>query len=293
MVFVRVGGGPLVPVLLDTGSVGLHIYSAGVRVGPGTGVSLSHRTNSITYIDGTVQSGIVAAAKVTIDGLTTSQPIGLSVVQSLGCTQSKPMCPSAGGMKAAVASGSYGTLGIGLSRDPSGVGNPLLGLPVPYSRRWSIALTGTAGQLILGASQPPRPLARFALAADGTDPSGHPTWRDNRAEVCWTAGGIQAVCAPTLFDSGNVGMQWSGGPLGHVSTLPGSTLVDPGTTVSAFERGASEPFWSFTTGRVLSWNTVRAHPIGRGTINAAVQAFYAFTITYDAGRGEILLSRQS
>ena len=131
---IKVGNGPTVPVIFDAGSVGLHIYAPGVKTGPGGGVTKTRTPDSIMYVDGTVQTGVVATAKVTIGGVTTSKPIPFGLITKVGCSASIPDCPTQNGIGAAVRAGGYGVMGVRYQPVPSGApGNPLVGLPAPYS----------------------------------------------------------------------------------------------------------------------------------------------------------------
>jgi hypothetical protein len=276
---VKVGSGPAVPVLLDSGSIGLHIYAPGVRAGTGSGVVVTHRADSITYAIGTRQTGVVAEAKVTIGGITTSRAIPFGLITRVACIPGKPRCPGASGIRAEVASGHYGTLGIRLADTQRGSPpNPLLALPAPYSSSWSIAMSGSGGgQLVLGAPAPSKPAAVLPLLPRGL------------ANVCWTIGSV-SHCAPTVIDSGTASMEIYGGPLSQVPTVPGTPLVKPGTPVAARAAVRSSPFWSFVAGRITSKNAVLQAPLGREIVNAAIEPFYAFTVTFDAARRTVSLS---
>src|SRR5947209_11632615 len=75
MIEVRVGNGPKVPVVLDTGSTGLQIFEPGVRTGTGSGVALSSQPESVGYAGGGVLSGVMASGKLTIGHLKTRFPV--------------------------------------------------------------------------------------------------------------------------------------------------------------------------------------------------------------------------
>jgi hypothetical protein len=281
MIAVKVGNGPTVHVLLDTGSVGLHIYAPGVKTGAGGGVTVTHRADSITYAIGAHQTGVVAEAKVTIGGITTTRAIQFGLITSLSCVPGKPNCPGREGVRGELAAGVYGTMGVRLDQVPPGVpANPLLALPSPYSRSWSVAMASGGGRLVLGAHVPSTPTAALPLLAQGL------------ANLCWTLGAV-ARCAPTVIDSGTASMEIYGGPLSEVPTVPGTSLVKPGTPVSARTAVRGRPFWRFAAGRVTSKNAVLQAPLGREVVNASIEAFYAFTVTFDAARRTISLSAPS
>ena len=277
---IKVGNGPTVPVILDGGSVGLHIYAPGVKTGPGGGVTKTRTADSIMYVDGTVQTGVVAKAKITIGGLTTSKAIPFGLITKVGCTASIPDCPTQAGISAAVRKGEYGVMGVRYQPVPSGTpGNPLIGLPAPYSGSWSISMRAHGGKLVLGAPAATGSVLHFA----GSPP---------KTTVCWTIGSIKNICEPTLFDTGDPGMVVYGGPLATAPTAPGSTLLQPGTLVSATAKGSSKPFWTFTAGTTESKNTVRLHPPGLSgdTVNASIAAYFACTLTWNVAKRTLTLS---
>jgi hypothetical protein len=293
LIRVRVGNGPAVPVLLDTGSTGLHIYDAGLKLGPGSGIAVSSRPDSITYFDGMFQRGVIGHARLTIDGVRTTAEVPFGEITDVGCVHQIP-CPGRTGIRGALARGEYGILGIGLRRDRGGLINPLLALPGAYGRSWSIVLNHSHGRLIVGAPVPISPLAQFRLAPDGHPVSGHRAWRDDRVRVCWAAVGLRgAGCEPTVFDTGSQIIFWYGGLMSHATTYPGSILVNPGTYIAAWKPGQNKAFWSFTAGTDTSTDTVFALNLGHPGVIAAVQVFLRFDITYDAARGEIFVSRKT
>jgi len=52
-------------------------------------------------------------------------------------------------------------------------------------------------------------------------------------------------------------------------------------------RGRAAPFWHFTAGATKSADTVSIRPEVPRLVNTGIQAFYAFTITYDNVHGTI------
>jgi hypothetical protein len=171
-------------------------------------------------------------------------------------------------------------MGIRLApAEPGAPPNPLLALPAPYSSSWSIAMSPSGGgRLVLGAPEPSSPTAVLPLLARGLAPA------------CWTIGAVANVCAPTVLDSGTASMEIYGGPLSRVPTLPGSRLVKPGTSIAARAPTAGTPFWSFAAGHITSKNAVLQAPLGRNIVNTSIEAFYAFTVTFDAARRTVSLS---
>ncbi len=295
MIAVQVGNGPKVPVLLDTGSTGLHIYAPGVGLGPGGGVTVSSTPNKIDYLDGTVQSGVVAKAKLTIGSRRTRTAVPFGLINSVGCQSAIPDCPGSIGLSGYVAEHIYGIMGVGMAGDQAALANPLMALAGGYGHRWSIELSGSRGRLVLGAPAPQNPLAQFHLRADGHDPTGVRRWDDLNTRVCWAAVGLRGdACVGTVFDTGSSLMGWFGGLLSHANTETGYGVIAPGTFVAAWQPGAQKPFWTFTAGMQLSNDTVIPFSVGKHKpfVVAAVASFFKFTITYDSVHGTISLARQ-
>lgn len=285
---ITVGGWGPIPVVLDTGSSGLHIFAGAVN--PGSGVTVTDQTSNITYSGGYRFNGVVASAVMRLGGATTTGPVSFALVQSASCIASKPDCPGAGGMQGFESDkGVDGILGIGMQSSEGGVTNPILGMAGRLGKKWSLHLDGSSGQFVLGARVigSGEPVARFQLQPDGTS-DGHPLWADSQIPLCVSAGSIDA-CVPALFDSGTPSTQISGSPLDQVPTVPGTTQVVSGTPITVASSGGA-PFWSFTAGSAKSADLVRVIS-GQGPFfNSGVQAFYDFTITYNAQKGHVTLT---
>ena len=286
---ITVGGWGPIPVVLDTGSSGLHVFAGAVN--PGSGVTVTDQTSNITYSGGYRFRGVVASAVIRLGGATTTGPVSFALVQSASCIASKPDCPGSGGIQGFESDkGVDGILGIGMQSSEGGVTSPILGMAGRLGKKWSLHLDGSSGQFVLGARVigSGEPVARFQLQPDGTS-DGHPLWADSQIPLCVSAGSIDA-CVPTLFDSGTPATQISGTPLDQVPTAPGSTQVVSGTPITVASSGGA-PFWSFTAGNAKSADLVRVIS-GQGPFfNTGVQAFYDFTLTYNAQKGHVTLTR--
>jgi hypothetical protein len=285
---ITVGGWGPIPVVLDTGSSGLHVFAG--TVNPGSGVTVTDQTSDITYSGGYRFNGVVASAVMRLGGATTNGPVSFALVQSASCIASKPDCPGAGGIQGfESAKGVDGILGIGMQSSKGGVTSPILGMAGRLGKKWSLHLDGSSGQLVLGARVIGRgePVARFQLQPDGTS-DGHSLWADSQIPLCLSAGSIDA-CVPALFDSGTPSTQISGSPLDQVPTAPGTTQLVSGTPITVASSGGA-PFWSFTAGSAKSADLVRIIR-GQGPFfNSGVQAFYDFTISYNAQKGHVTLT---
>lgn len=286
MVEVRVGRSAPVPLLLDTGSTGLQIFAARVPSGPGSGVTVTSRGDQATYAGGHRLTGVVATGRIAIGPAQTVHPVSFGLVLSATCTPAKPACPVAGGVEAAMRRGFFGILGIGTNRGPNGLANPILGMPGGLARSWSLHMHRATGSLVLG------PLPRATSGTHVTVPlvglgtvDGNRFW-DATVHLCLVLGPASS-CAPGLFDSGTFAMQLPASRFPGAPVLAGTHLVAPGTAVTVTIRGAGAPFWRFTAGATKSADTVSIRPEVPRLVNTGIQAFYAFTITYDNAHGTI------
>jgi Protein of unknown function (DUF3443) len=288
-VMVRVGRSKPVPVLLDTGSSGLRIFDSAVATGPGSGVKLTTRRSAITYAGGHRFTGVVATAVVTIGSSATSAPVSFADVQRAYCTPQKPTCPAAGGMAGFERTGGYGILGIGTQPGGGGLLSPILGMPAPRRSRWSLHLEGGSGSLVLGARLPAAKSATAIPMVPIPSAPGAHLWADSRLPLC-VGVGADHQCGRGLFDSGTYTMQVSGPAVDSVPTVAGTDHVSGGLPVTLSLPGARAPFWSFSTGTTKSKNLVTITARRGSFVNSGVQAFYAFTVTYDDVAGRIWLS---
>jgi Protein of unknown function (DUF3443) len=292
IVEVRVGASQPVPVILDTGSSGLHIFASAVNTTPGGGVSITSQNSNITYAGGHRFTGVLASAVVTIGSQATGGPVPFSLVNSARCIASKPTCPAAGGVSGFEAKkGADGILGIGVQSSPGPVTSPILAMPGTLGQSWSVHLSGTTGTLVLGAQAPPSALtvAVFQMKSLGTT-GGRALWNDSALPFCTTVSAIQA-CTPGLFDTGTPSFQVSGPVLAQVPTVSASGQVQSGLPVTVAQKGAATPFWTFNTGISKSQDLVRVESDLGPFVNTGVQAYYDFTVHYDDVQGTVSLCR--
>jgi Protein of unknown function (DUF3443) len=292
IVEVSVGTAKPVPVILDTGSAGLHIFDDAVDGTAGGGVNVTSRSSNITYAGGHRFTGVVASAVVAIGSQATAGPVAFSLVKSASCIASKPTCKAAGGIAGFEArTGAHGILGIGMQRSRGPVTSPILAMPGALGARWSVHLRGAAGTLVLGAQVPSSATTAVTFKMNSLGLIGRRTlWNDSALPFCTTIGRTRA-CTKGLFDTGTPAFQVSGPVLGALPATAASGQVHSGLPVSVVQRGALTPFWKFTTGTDKSQNLVRIKAALRPYVNTGVQAFYAFTIHYDDQQGTIALSR--
>jgi len=109
IVHVRVGGGPSVPVLLDTGSPGLRVLRSAI----GSGAALTSRVIAATFGGGETFVGPVYDARVTVGSLSTRSPIAVQAIERVLCPQTQPGCnPNTYLQAAFAATGAVGIMGI-------------------------------------------------------------------------------------------------------------------------------------------------------------------------------------
>jgi hypothetical protein len=286
---VSVGNSPPVPVLLDTGSSGLHIFDNAVDTGADSGVTLTDQPANITYSGGHRFTGVVANAVVKIGSASTKLPVSFAYVEQASCIASKPTCPASGGIPGFEQSGAYGILGIGTQSSGGGVISPILGMPRALGKRWSLHLDGSSGSLVLGAKLPTRRSSTTIQMTQIGTSAGKDLWGDSQLPLCISVG-TESECVPALFDSGTYTMQISGPSLDQAPTIPGTAHVVVGTPVSVSVSGSAKAFWTFSAGTTKSENLLTVESDEGPFLNTGVQAFYDFTITYDDINGQIRLS---
>jgi hypothetical protein len=297
IVTIRVGNDRPINVVLDTGSVGLRVFSNVLPTGIGKGINVTSTQDSIEYGDGTTLNGPVAFALVHIGKLTTSAVVPFELAESVTCDPTIPGCPADGGGPGLESFGIDGIMGVGMGGNYQGdaTTNPLLLLPAPYRDGWSIAMSGggstlpAMGALVLGARDPTNSTAQFSLEQAEQANDGMPTWND-WFNLCWDVAGI-SDCDLTLFDSGTSMTILSGSAFADSETDdPGeNALLNSGTSISAAQEMNGNPLWSFTSGSG-PLSTVLVEPEGANMINSGAQAFYSFKVTYDESKGDIYLS---
>ena len=290
IVEVRVGTSRPVPVILDTGSSGLHIFNTAVNATPGAGVSVTSQRSNITYAGGHRFTGVVASAVVTIGSQATASRVLFSLINNASCIASKPTCKAAGGMAGFEAkTGADGILGIGTQRSRGSVTSPILAMPGTLGQSWSVHLSSTTGTLVLGAGGPQGAMIAVTFQMKRLGATGsRALWNDSALPFCTTIGTARQ-CTPGLFDTGTPSFQVSGPVLGTLPTTSGQ--VQRGLPVTVAQQGAGTPFWAFTAGPAKSQNLVRIKSGHSPYVNTGVQVFYAFTVIYDDEQGIIKLMK--
>ena len=229
---VAVGGGSPAPRTVDTGSSQLVIMrqsvgrrakiSPRIRILGGYGVASSPVTGSTATGSFTIPGA---------PGATTTKPISFGAVKSFG-----------GVAVLLSATETQGIMGIGqLPSNSSSFFSPLLSLPCPLWKGYTVALHGTGGPKHLGT--PTRTASgRLCLTARSAS-SGGSVWRAAHAEkypsgtpayqglfkLCWNVAG-QKACGPTVADTGNTFGFVGANLLPNVPHTSG--FVEPGLRIS-------------------------------------------------------------
>jgi hypothetical protein len=289
LVEVRVGRSARVPVILDTGSSGLHIFANAVATGPASGVTVTSTPANITYAGGHRFIGVLASATINIGTQPTAHSTPFALVQHAVCIASKPVCPAAGGISGFERQGIYGILGIGTATSKGPIASPILAMPGQLGNSWSLHLAGKTGALVLGARVPSPSSSVAMIPMRRTGSWGtHALWADASLRLC-TAVGTVEDCTPTLFDSGTAAFQLWGPTFLHVPRSS-PTQVTTGTPVRMSQRGAATPFWSFVAGSTRSKDLVVVRGGTGPFVNVGVQGYFDFTITYDDVTGVVVLN---
>jgi Protein of unknown function (DUF3443) len=291
IVHVRVGGGPSVPVLLDTGSPGLRLLPSAI----GSGATLTRRVIAATFGGGETFVGPVYDARVTAGPLSTRSPIAVQAIERVLCPQTQPDCnPNTYLQAAFAATGAVGIMGIDTG-DKFGqrVYSPVTQLPAPYSNGFSLRLAPKgAGKFILG-SPPVGPGTVTAPLIRSSNPDAFPTGtlpykRD--VTMCWSAGAAKS-CGITDFDIGTPSTIVSPASLPNAPTKTesGAQILTPGTTVSV-QTPSGAPVWRYTAnlnyGNGLTQLTSSAGP----GFNSGIVPFYTHTIGWNLKSGQIVIS---
>ena len=286
---VQVPGGRPLTVIVDTGATGLvffpHAISASlVKAQPGIGARLE-------TFDGTLLSGRLGHATVTLGGVSTSKPITLAVMDTAKCASAQPSCLGDTGLQQLKRiTGIVGVMGLGLAQAGE-LYSPLDQLPPNLVTSHSISLgPGSAGQLVLGGGPPPTGAPTRAstirLLYLGPHPNGTAAWEDRNVKVCWTVGSHQPVCLGTILDTGANASILPTGRFSALTTTTSQSLLESGTNVALSLPGAKRPLWSFSSG--LREHLVSVQPVPFAS--TGVDLFYSNTVTYNEKSGTITVT---
>lgn len=267
---------------LDTGSVGLRLLPDAAA-----GTTPTSQVEAYSYGVGTQLDGVVAHAPVAIGALAAS--VRVQAVRSIGCTAARPDCPAK-----KIPPAQFGIQGDGLPGEGfrailgtamvrAALPNPLVALG---AHRWIVELPrpGAAqpGRLILNPSDDETAgFTAIPLADTSADR------KNDAVAACLTHdGSSDAVCAPTLIDSGAPGVEvvnrkpggnWSNGTGARLSfgpqTAPVATIGFPVGSKAAASRLAF----------------VRDERVSGARIRSGLVTYFAGDVLYDAEAATIAI----
>ena len=286
IVEIRIGESEPIPVMLDTGSVGLRLFSGAWLSAP-RGVAVSKEALSTGSPAGSKSAGAMKGVRVSapfsIGGIAATNNLDFQLVATTN--------PYINGWK---AKGVYGILGVGVSR--SALPNPLAELPGSAGQGWSIHFSrnlvadkGRPSALILGAPAPGDAVASLPMVPQGTGLNGGLLWNDHAVNACWKIGRTPSACVSTWFDSGFHVLRVKG-LVFRAAPTDKAGIVRPGTRIDMSAPGSAFTAAHVVAGRTPSRNLVSVHPVGQAIINTGNALFFQYTITYDVVRGSITLT---
>jgi hypothetical protein len=291
IVHVRVGNGPAIPVLLDTGSQGLRVLPSAL----GPGIRVSNRIVHETYGGGETFFGRQAFARVTIGSLTTRSPIGIQVFQRVVCSPHAPCSAKAAVDAAFAASGAKGIMGVDTQNAfGQNLYSPLLQLPAPYSEGFTLRLapqgtgTLTLGPPKLGPGWVTLPLMRSNPPKYRTGAAAY----QRQVNVCWS---FQAVrrCGRADFDIGTPTPNIA--PLTGIRTIAvhGGRIVRPGIPVTV-STPSGAAIWRYTTNTQYGAGLTQVFPglqkLANLSFITGITPFYSHTIGWDMQTGQMVIS---
>lgn len=212
---VRIGGGPPIAAMLDTGSFGLRVMANAVSPRQYEPLQAVRRYR---FGSGVLLEGTLAKATLRIGGAATDGPVVVQVVQAIRCTAVQPDCPAA-----RLSPADYRIGGDGLPREgfaailgvsmrvpdaPSPALNPL---DFVGARRWIIVLPrpgdSAPGKLIINPNA--RDLAGFRTYPVSLEPmeeagASGAAMRETEMPGCLDEQASDpSGCAPVTMDTGN------------------------------------------------------------------------------------------
>lgn len=285
---IRIGGVP-VEAMLDTGSAGLRVLSAGAA---GAVTQPTGRKTQGTYGSGVRLVG--EGARTTVEFGPLKSDTTIELISKAECVEEKPNCPASRiaqnryriGGDAERGEGFVAILGVGLRRSDSpnplrrlGNGRWIVILPLPSEREGKLILNPTeadlAGYQTIALDPQPRP-----------DPDGAPTWWDNHLRGCVTDVDAKApTCMPTMLDSGAPGFRITVNADPKPNWRQGTHVAF--AVVTAGDKVLQAPF---TVGEAPGTAVRYARPTTDKfpeEINAGFYPYFAFAVSYDSKAGKI------
>jgi hypothetical protein len=284
VVDVSVGGGPAVPLQLDTGSAGLRIFQR--DVGPQAKDDPASGPNTASFVDGTTYEYEAAQAPVVIGDVRLAEPVQVDVVTEVSCETGVPDCVP--GVDEAIKGGAHGILGVALTTDDvDTTPSPLLS--VPEYRSFTVALD-EAG---VGAVRPGVPstpaVGRWQLPEGDSGVPGVQGWEQD-FQACWRFRAAPPSCVTTAFDSGSTDVYLQPS-LPGARGLSGYLDETQGPLELLFPEVTSPAIWSLTPSDDGNRDVSVAEPGEDATdvVLAGLPLFDAFDVAFDQQAGTVSL----
>lgn len=276
-----VGGGPMVDMWLDTGSVGMFVDPKVI----GTSTATSNK-DSNTY-EGFSLGGSVVSAAVTLGSSTSANPVELVAatdVKANWCTADACTVEDA-------LSGLSGIIGIGASNGDSipTMASPLLQAGGAWAQGWTFVMpTPPTGVTSYGATLELGPVGAptNAVAIPMTPIAGTAGWQKD-LQLCWTYAGSSPVCGPTDLDIGQQDVTFS--VSAFTPPLPAGT--QPAGRAVAVTTSGSNQLWSFTSGTTPSIDlvTVSSRLSAATMFNTGIGFFLGRSVAWDMVGHQVLV----
>ena len=284
VVDVSVGGGPAVPLQLDTGSAGLRIFKQ--DAGPETKDDPDTGPNTASFVDGTTYEYEAAKAPVVIGGVSVPDPVQVDIVSDVTCEADMPDCVP--GTAEEIKGGAHGILGVALTTDDvDSTPSPLLYLP--EYRSYTVALDESgAGVLRPGVPATPA-VGSWQLPKGDSGVPGVQGWEQD-FQACWRLRAAAPSCVTTAFDSGSTDIYLQ-------PTLPGAKGLTgyldetQGPLELLFPEVNSPPIWSLTPSDDGNRDVSVAEP-GEDAVDvvlAGLPLFDSFDVAFDQQTGTVSL----
>jgi len=269
---MRVGSGPTITVMIDTGTVGLRLWGAKPAGATVTKEPLA------TRLGGKQVPGFVATGRMHFLGVSTTRNVPFQYISTNNAY-----------IKRWKQAGVSGIIGLGVG--DGDLTNPLMSLPGNIGRSWSLAFSRepSAGRLVLGALAPADALMHFTVPSQGRNVYGRAIWNDQAANGCWSFDRSVKRCTPTWFDSGFTVMRVKGRAFRSLP-VSSSDRLKRGTEVRLAAGSSAFYGYSFTAGNIGSRSIVKVVPRGAPVINTGNAVFFQYTVTYATTTGDIYLS---
>jgi hypothetical protein len=282
IVNVSVGGGPSVPVMLDTGSIGLRI----LRKYVGPNVEMTRRRVVYGYESGLRYVGRLAYAAVTFpdaDSPIATPPIGVQVIEYVHCPRGRLRCGFRGAM------GVLGTRFYNQEHDE--IFNPLAQLPGNLGSGYIVEVNETP-HLVVGLTPEntqgfhfvriePRPVERQGRGIERA-------WEVKSIDACFSVNGGPSSCNVTSFDTGEAAGQFTLAQPIDPALMFRNGVLRPGQTVTMVVPGILEQ--TIVSGEKFYTNRYRIthHLVGRPPgFNSGAQVFRHFNVAYDYQNGRV------